>query len=66
MKSKPSLAFLRDGRGVVFTGGSPSAQLLVEETAEDMTALAHGATDSLQDQKPVSRKAPKSNTDLNP
>lgn len=41
---------LRDRSGVVLSGGSPSAQLFIEETAEDVTALSHEATDSLQEE----------------
>lgn len=40
---------LRDSRGIVFSGSSPSAQLLEEETAEDVTPLRHGAANSFQD-----------------
>lgn len=58
-----SAALLRDRRGVVLARGSPPAQLLVEETAEDVSALAHGAAHPLQDQEPVGRRAGNSETD---
>lgn len=63
IKANPWRGFLRDRRDVVFAGGSPSAQLLVEEAAEDVTALAHGPAHSLQQQEPAGRKPTHSNTD---
>lgn len=47
---------LRDSWGIVFSGSSPSAQLLEEETAEDVTPLRHGAANSFQDQKSAIHK----------
>ena len=47
------LVILRDGGGVVLAGGSPPAQLFVEEAAEDVTALGHEAADSLQEEVPA-------------
>lgn len=35
---------------VILADGSPSAQLFVEETAEDVTPLSHEAPDSLQEE----------------
>lgn len=61
-----SLVLLRDRRGIVLASCSPPAQLLVEETAEDVSALAHGAAHPLQDQEPVGRKVRRSNTKMKP
>lgn len=47
---------LRDGGGVVLSGDSTPAQLLVEEAAEDVTSLGHRAANSLQQQEPTGRE----------
>lgn len=44
---------------MVFARRSPSAQLLVEETAEDVAALAYGPADPLHEQEPARSKSNK-------
>lgn len=44
---------------MVFARHSSSAQLLVEETAEDVAALAYGPADPLQEQEPARSKSNK-------